>query len=139
MKGHYVLLGADLSKFLVENDFSVSDLVKKADSAVEIEVAPNPETQTSPRKEPATIILASAAVVAALTPLLIEVIRNVSRREAVIREKRLVPVEDSNGNHMNDGEGNPILHWVDVVVQDDPGARKQSISVKGFGIEIEFS
>jgi hypothetical protein len=49
------------------------------------------------KKEPATILVASAAVIAAATPILRELIRSISGRDVVVRERRLLPVEDSKG------------------------------------------
>jgi ssDNA-binding replication factor A large subunit len=80
--------------------------------------------------------LASAAVVAAATPILRELIRTLSGRETAIRERRLVPVEDSAGEVLRDETGEPTLYWKNVAANSAESS--QNIKIKGFGIEISF-
>jgi hypothetical protein len=63
-------------------------------------------------KEPVSIILASTALILALTPTISKVIAAISRRAVEVEEIVLVPVEDSQGNIVHDKAGNPILHWI---------------------------
>lgn len=64
-------------------------------------------------KEPVTVILASAAVITSLTPILSKLISSLSRRPVVVSERILVPVEDSSGTIVVDSSGQPIMQWVE--------------------------
>jgi hypothetical protein len=64
-------------------------------------------------KEPVTILLASAAVIASLTPIISKTISAITHKPVIVTEQMLVPVEDSTGKVVRDSSGNPQLHWVD--------------------------
>jgi hypothetical protein len=134
----FLFLSPEVDRFLTENGVTTRELLGKANLKVGIQLGDNPASSSAGEKEPATILLASAALVAAATPILRELIRGLSGREAVVRERHLLPVEDSKGNVMHDVAGAPILHWVDIVKGAAPDQASQAIHIKGFGIEISF-
>ena len=134
----FFFLAPEVEDFLIENDIGVRQILQKSGLATVAQLGENPASNSAGEKEPATILLASAAVIAAATPILRELIRNISGREAVVREQHLVPVEDSKGKLVRDAEGAPILHWVDVSKGQAPDQSPQAIKIKGFGIEISF-
>ena len=134
----FLFLAPDLERFLLKNDLDAAAIVRKCNQQVDVSFGTNPASDVDGQKEPVTIILASAAVIAALTPILRELIRNLSGRDVVIRERRLVPVEDSKGAVVHDASGTPILHWVDVAKGQVTDATSQPVTIKGFGIDISF-
>jgi hypothetical protein len=134
----FFFLSPELENYLSENDIGARELFQKAGFETAVRLGEDPAARSTGKKEPATILLASAAVIAAATPIVRELIRNISGREAVVRERRLLPVEDSKGNEVRNTAGEPILHWVDVSKGHAPDQAPQSIKIKGFGIEISF-
>jgi hypothetical protein len=132
----FFFLAPDVERYLTQNGLGPRELFQKTGLEIVMRLGEDPAARGTGRKEPVTILLASAAVIAAATPILRELIRNVSGREIVVHERRLLPVEDSKGNAIRDGAGEPILQWVDVAKFPDQAA--QSIKIKGFGMEISF-
>jgi hypothetical protein len=94
----------------------------------------------SNQKDPAIVILASAALVISLTPILSRVLASLSRKPVLIKDKALVPVEDSSGNILTNAKGEPILRledrsrYVEATSEKDLG----KLEIKGFGISISF-
>jgi len=136
--GVFFFLAPEVNRFLVENNIGMRELLQRAGLPSAVQLGENPAGNSAGEKEPATILLASAALIAAATPILRELIRNISGREAVVRERHLLPVEDSKGKLVHDATGAPILHWVDVSKGPAPDQAPQSSKIKGFGIEISF-
>jgi hypothetical protein len=134
----FLFLTPEVERFLSENEFDTKQLLQKSGYKVEVRLGQNPAFDSAGKKEPVTILLASAAVIAALTPAVRELIRNLSGRDVVVRERRLVPVESSKGDVVRDASGAPVLHWVDVVKGLAPDPAPQPIKIRGFGIEISF-
>jgi hypothetical protein len=109
----YLRLGSELERKLAENGVSLSDLAQKV-SFPGIEVVTDPATPPDVRAEPITILLGTAAVIKAATPLLIRLIEVCGVREpAVVKKKRLVVALDGNSNMVVDANGNPIHGWED--------------------------
>jgi hypothetical protein len=134
----FLFLSPDVNRFLSQNDIGARELVQKAGLQIGVRLGENPAINNAGEKEPATVLLASAAVIAALTPILRDLMRNLSGREAVVRERRLLPVEDSKGDVIRDASGAVVLHWVDVVKGQASEHPSQPIKIKGLGIEISF-
>lgn len=134
----YLSVDPDLQRVLANHDVSVRDLLQRAGDEYVITFGDDPANVENRSKEPATIILASAAAVALLTPLLKEVVRGITRSDPIIRERRLLPVEDSSGNVILNTEGQPILHWVAVAKGELGQASPDKLKIKGFGLEISL-
>lgn len=134
----FLFLSPDINRFLTDNDIRPADLISRTGQPIVVDVAGDPATAAAGQKDPTTVLIASAAVLAAATPLLLALIRNLTGRDPVVRERRLVPVLDATGGIVRDSKNEPILHWVDEVkqvIKDDPAV---PISVRAFGIEISF-
>jgi hypothetical protein len=132
----FLFLAPEVERFFSKNEIDINQLLKKSGQKIEIRLGHNPEKPGA--KEPVTILFASAAVIAALTPILRDLIRNLSGQNVVVRERRLLPVEDSKGNAVRDASGAPILKWVDVVKGEVPDRAAQPVKIKGLGVEISF-
>jgi hypothetical protein len=136
--GIFFFLSPEVRRFLSDNDIETQQFLNQSGHQIPIRLAQNPAPDTAGEKEPAIILLASAAVIAAATPILREFIRTISGRDPVIRERRLVPIEDSAGNVVRDPNGEPLVHWVDEVKGVHTEQPTQAVKIKGLGIEISF-
>lgn len=134
----FLMFSDEARRFLAENDIDDRELIARTGQPLGVGRADDPSQQGIGRKELTTVLLASAAVVAAATPALREIIHALSGRDTIIREKRLVAVEDGAGNIVLGADGEPILHWVEVAKTVSNPEPAQPILVKGFGIEISF-
>jgi hypothetical protein len=109
-----VYASPEVEELLADNEIDLVELLRSEG----LEVSRGSVTEGIPvaeagLKEPVTILLASAAVIASLTPIISRVISALSHKRVVTKERQLVPVEDSKGNVVRDSSGNPLLHWVD--------------------------
>ena len=129
----YLSISPDVGKFLADNGFTIAELLAKANLDAELSLGEDPTLAGSGRKDPATIILASAAAIAAATPLLRQLIGALAGRPAVIRERQLVQTRKTDGSAAVDVAGNPIMEWRET---ERPNADK--LNVKGLGLEISF-
>jgi hypothetical protein len=134
----FLFLSPDVERLLADHDVDVKEVIRRTTQPITVGFGQDPATAASGAKDPVTILMASAAVIAAATPLIRELIRTLAGREPVIREKRLVPVEDSRGNVVLDSNGQATLHWVDEVKAVIPEHTSEPLAIKGFGIEISI-
>lgn len=133
----HVFLSPEVQQVLLDHETDVEELLRKAAFPVKVESGADPALNAMGKKEPATILLASAAVIAAATPLLRDLIRALSGRDTVIIERRLVPVQDDTGKLVRGTDGEPVLHWAEVGRErKEPEA--QVTKIKGLGVEISF-
>lgn len=138
-----MFLSRDMQEFLADNQLSLDEMLRRQGADVQIKLGQDPAASSDAgHKEPATIIIASAAVIAALTPLLIKAFETLAYKPVVVTEQVIVPVEDSKGNVVLDANGNPVLHWVDRtrVIETDTRPRDEtSVDIKGpLGISIGY-
>jgi hypothetical protein len=134
----FVFLSPDVERFLIDNEIDIRELISRTGQRVDVRRGTDPASTSAGSKEPVTILLASAAIIAVATPLLRDLLHTLSGRDAVIRERRLLPVEDSSGNVVRNAKGEATLHWVDAVKSVPNVQKPQAVNVKGWGIEISF-
>jgi hypothetical protein len=134
----FLFLAPDVRKFFTDNDISFTDVLRRAGVTSPLRHGQDPTETGRGTKEPATILLASAAVIVAATPILRQLIHNLTGRNVVVSERRLVPVEDTKGNVVCDSQGTPVLHWVELPKGLLSEAPSQITKIKGFGIEISL-
>jgi hypothetical protein len=132
----HVFLSREVQELMLDQETSVGEILRAKGVSVEVAIGDNPAEDARGKKEPATILLASAAVLAVVTPLLREVIRSLARRDTLASELRLVPVQDSSGGIVRDKSGEPILHWARVSAATP--LPNETTRIKGFGVEISF-
>jgi hypothetical protein len=93
-------------------------------------------------KEPAIIVLATAAAVVAATPILRDIVSALSRRPVAIRRQRLVTVRGTDGSVIVGSDGEPLREWRDeVLLVSPPGPKEatQKLAVSGpWAIRIEY-
>lgn len=130
VSGVYVRMSDDVQGLLAENDVSLLDLLKSEGIQARVAAASDPASDASVgTKEPITLVLATAAAIAALTPVLTRAINAISRRPVVVRETVLAPVESSSGEIVKSSTGKPILSWVErtrVISRQQPASSEQS-------------
>jgi hypothetical protein len=137
-------LSPEVEQMLVENEIDLEAALRERGLDARLSRAANPaKSSESQTKDVSLVLLASAAVIVAATPLLREIIQTVSRRSVVINHRKLLPVEDSKGNVVQDSTGNPVMQWVDVPTVIAPSgttAIDQKLDIGGpMGIKIAYS
>ncbi len=140
----YVFLSPEIEALLADNGTNVAELLQSEGLPVQQAFATNPATDTAGgSKEPVTIILATAAVVVALTPVLIRLIERLTSKPIILKEKVLSPVEDSHGQVVHDANGEPVLAWQvkSTIIKAEKTPKEQTrTKIKGpLAIEIEYS
>jgi hypothetical protein len=139
----FVFLSPEMQELLADNQISLQELLRSQGVDAQLKLGQDPAASpVAGHKEPATIIIASAAVIAALTPLLVKAFETLAYKPVVVKEQIVVAVEDSQGNVVRDANGNPVLHWVDRtrVIETDTRPRDEtSVDIKGpLGISVGY-
>jgi hypothetical protein len=132
----------EIERLLIESRTDVPSLLRRGgidvqQSSGSLAAAPTGE------REPVTVLLATAAVIVAMTPTLREAIRALSRRDVMVTERVPVPLLDGEGEAIRDGRGRPMVEWVNRKrrLRSDTGLTSTSdeTSIKGpLGIEISY-
>ena len=136
----YVLTTPEVRALLADNETSLGELLRSEGVEVQEQAGANPvRAEGGSAKEPVTIILASAAVIATLTPIITRVLQRFSRKPVVAEEQTLLPVLDGSGAPVRDKDGQPLTYWakrarVVTAPESLPGS---AINIKGpMGIEL---
>jgi hypothetical protein len=93
----FVLVSPEVELLLANRGVDLKEMLRESARGIKIEAAIDPSQPVDGKKELLTVLIGSAAVIAALTPTLRELIRAVSRRDVIISERRLLPVQDAKG------------------------------------------
>jgi hypothetical protein len=136
----YIMLSADVQRLLSENNVGLSDILAQAALGPnEVREVSNPATPETGAKEAVTLILASAAAVAVLTPLLTKLVRLYTHRPIVVEDTELVPTYDKQGKPLIGPSGDPVLHWQRKkrLLEPQQNNQQSKATIKGFGIEIK--
>jgi hypothetical protein len=104
---------AEVDEVLADNGTDIITLLRKEGIEVQRGISTVATPEDSGLKEPVTIILATAALIATLTPVITKAINALSRKQIVITTTVLAPVETSDGRVVCDADGNPILQRVE--------------------------
>jgi hypothetical protein len=139
----YIEFDPQIEALLADNHIDIASVLRGAGLDIRLDRTAQPvNAVSSSTKDPATVLIASAAVLLAATPILREIIQSIARRPIVVKQRKLVPVEDSKGQVMVGKNNQPILHWVDVTevsTQTNPSSDQQTVNVKGpLGIQISY-
>jgi hypothetical protein len=140
----YISFDPEIEALLADNFIDLEGALRQAGHDVTLEHTSRPGGRAaSAGKEPATILVATAAVILAATPVIREIIQSVSRRPVVLKQRRLIPVEDSKGNVVLGTDGQVVLQWVeaaDVKALPTTSTDEQNVDVKGpLGIHISYA
>lgn len=110
-----LFMSPEIEEVLADNGASMVELLQAEGLDLQRSATYPKGVADSGAKEPVTIILASAAVIAALGPVVTKIISALSRKQVVVTNRVLVPVETTDGKVVCDKEGNPVFQWVDEV------------------------
>jgi len=139
VENKYIILSADVQRLLAENNVGLSDILAQAAlDPKEVREVSNPATPEAGAKETVTLILASAAAVAALTPLFTRLVQLYTHRPIVVEETELTAVLDGQGKPVTGPSGDPVLHWQRKkrLLEPQQPIEQSKSTIKGFGIEI---
>jgi hypothetical protein len=139
----YILLSPEIREFLADNQTSLAELLHEEGVEVEAQIAANPVHQEGgSTKDPVSILVASAAVLAALTPLVSRVLDRFSRKPTVVEEQVLLPVLDGSGAPVTDKDGQPYTYWAlrpKVLKDEKPKPMGSIIELQGpFGLKVSY-
>jgi hypothetical protein len=137
----FIFASPDIQEILTDNQISIADILRQKGFDVSEGFAKDPaQGAGSGYKDAATVILASAALVAAFTPIISQVISTLAHRAVLVREMTLLPVVDDKGNVVRDASGEPKLYWAPHtrLVESTEPRGASSVSVQGLGIKISL-
>lgn len=133
----FLMIGRDLEALLQANGLTFQQVLASA-KATDLTPVSDPGVVEGTR-EIATIMMASAALIAAATPLIVNSFKAMTQRPVVVKEMELVPLLDGNGHAVTGATGEPVVTWREKHVLLEP---KQETSpraeVKGYGFEIKL-
>ena len=135
----YLLLGLEFLELLSSNGLTIEQVFKAA--GVEgLKYATDP-AYTDGKREIFMVLIGSAAVISAATPLIANIIQTLVNRPVVTRHRTLTPATDKDGKVLVDRDGQPIMQWSDVVGVDRAPPSKDlssQIKTKRDGVEINI-
>jgi hypothetical protein len=134
----YLTVSPEIQKELLKSGMSLDTILQKI-HAQGIEKAPDPATLEGARSDFMTICLGSAAVIAAMTPLITNAIATLVHRPVIVRNRELAPALDGSGNAIKDARGQPVMHWRDIATVDrgsTPPNVTSSVKATAQGVEI---
>jgi hypothetical protein len=136
----YLLLAPEVQAELADNEIGLEDLLSGEGISVSTALADDPTSRTDGKKEPVTVIIATAALIVALTPILSKVLGALTHKQVLVTEKVLTAVEDSQGNVLKDKGGEPILQWVDRTrfVETSKAPTNRKLEIKAVGIDVRY-
>jgi hypothetical protein len=137
----YLFLAPELEALLADYNTDIPELLQHEGIVVARGFAANPVTdERSRQKDPALIILASAALIVSLTPILTRALEKLAARPVLVREQILVPVEDSKGNVLYNSQGEPMLRLEDRAryVEANSPRDKVKANIQGLGLSVNF-
>lgn len=138
----FIFTSPEIDNLLANYQTDVVDLLQRQGIDVRYGFSSDPALTDIQKKSAPKVILASAALAISLTPLLSQAIQSISPKGIVVNEIICIPVEDSQGNVVRDGSGEPILKWVrkdkfkEFPQQIDTTSQ---VLLKGFGFEVTYS
>jgi hypothetical protein len=138
----FVFASSEIQDILADNQIDIVDVLRAEGFDLQRSLARNPAQKYGPGyKEPATVILATAALVAALTPVISKLISALAHKAVLVQEMVLTPVLDEQGNVVQDVLGNPVLYWAkkSQILESTEAQETPSILVRGHGIEININ
>ncbi|WP_334731215.1 hypothetical protein [Nostoc sp.] len=139
----FLFLSPDIEELLVENQIDLVEFLQQEGIEADQVIAKDPTTDAkSGHRDVTTVILASAALVLAITPIISKLIAALCHKKVVVKELICLPVEDSGRNVVRDSFGEPILQWVERARFLESSEKMRSdtqISLKGpVGLEVTY-
>ena len=135
----FIFTSSEVQNFLDGYGVDLVALLQEQGVEVNWGMASDPATMDIAEKSATKVILlASSALVLALTPLLSQALQSVSPQGVIVEEVRYIPMTDKEGNLIKDPSGKPIMQWVKK--EEFQGFSKQNhrVGIEGFGIKIGY-
>ena len=133
----FLMIGRDLEIVLQANGLTLQQVLTSAE-ATGLKPVSDPG-ELGGTREVAMIMMASAALIAAATPLIVNAFKAMTQRPVVVKELELVPLLDGNGDAVKGANGEPIVTWREKHVLLEPKQQASSTAeVKGYGFEIKL-
>jgi hypothetical protein len=133
----YLLLGSDFMSLLSSNGLTLGQVLKTA-GIDDLREVPDP-AHTEGQREVFMVLIGSAAIVAAVTPLITNVVKTLVNRPVVTRSRTLAPATDKSGKVLVGKDGQPLMQWSDTVAVDRAPPTKEftsKIKTTKDGVEI---
>jgi hypothetical protein len=113
----YLDLSEEVSKLLEDNNFSINDVLRRANIDAKISTANSPFVSSDPAntKDILTVILVSAAAFRLVAPAFVELIETIKNAPKIVRTTyyKSEPVLDpTTGEVLRDNNGDPVLDKV---------------------------
>jgi hypothetical protein len=139
-KDLYILLSPTVVGVLAENDVNLCDVLTSAGYDAHRSYGESWNPAPVGAKDITSVIVASGAVIASLTPLLIATVSSLTRRPVTVKEWVAVPAESSSGQLVKDESGTPILYWTERYRLLEPGpSRVSKARITGpLGLSVEI-
>jgi hypothetical protein len=139
----FIFASPEIQELLADNQTDFMELLRQEGITISRGSSQDPAMgKGSAYKEPATVIIASAALVVALTPIITRAIEALSHKSVLVQESVLVPVEDSRGDVVRDATGQPVLQWRErphIIESLEKPQAESSVEIKGpLGITISY-
>jgi hypothetical protein len=139
----FIFADSEIQALLSGYETSLAELLVREGVQVSDGVAPNPaQVAGSREKEPVSILIGTAAVILALTPVISKAISALANRPVVVTEWVCVPVEDSSGRVLRDANGDPVCTWVERARLLEPsrqGTGQEKVAISGpLGVKISY-
>ena len=133
----YLMIGRDLEAVLQANGLTIHQVLTSVD-ATDLDTVSDPGALSGTR-DAVLIMMASAALIAAATPLIVNAFKAMTQRPVVVKELELVPMLDGNGQPVKGTSGEPVLGWRERYVLLEPKQQPSpTASVIGYGLEIKL-
>lgn len=132
----------EIERLLIENGTDVPSLLRREGLEVE-QSSSSLAAKPTGEREPVTVLLATAAVIVAITPTLRDIISALSRRDVIVTDRVPVPLLDGRDEPIRDDDGRVVVEWVERKrrLSRDVGRTSTSdeTSIKGpLGIAISY-
>ena len=135
----YLTLDTEILRRLNENNQSIELLLERAKVSGLTKVG-DPASREGAR-DAGVILMASAVVIAAATPLIRDALSKVINRPILTEEQILEPALDGSGMPIYDNRGRPVMKWTKKSSVDRPLPMRdddQPVSAQGFGIKLSI-
>ena len=141
----YISLSSEVEGLLSENGIDLAEELRKQGLEIEARQGQIPgSVSDGDTREVVLIILASAALVGAVSMGISKIVRALSDRGTLVCEGEYVPVTSPSGEVVKDEKGDPVLQYVErhryvQPSERNPGSSSVSASAGPHGIKVDFS
>jgi hypothetical protein len=133
-----LLLSREVEELLADNGINLAELLARHGTGLRVELATATGVGASRDKDVAAVLVATAAVIASATPLIIHAFNRLTARPVLVTRVVRVPVEDSTGAVVRDAAGEPVLAWESRPEFVAPSEHHTQVTIEGHGLRISL-